>query len=147
MVRISKRPLSTNTIKKMQDLFYEVIVKDISRENFQSIFSDIITPSENIVFIKRVFILYLISKDIPQDEIVKALKVSSSTVSKYALYYLNCSKPLKTILKSIENKEKIINIIDDLFAELFIRPGLYKNHWSLYTDYINRKRKRDMTGI
>ena len=37
-------------------------------------------------------------------------------------------------------KENVLNFLDDFFADIMIKPGIYKGHWQLYWD---QKRKQE----
>ena len=147
MVHVSKKYIKQDSLERMASLFQNIISNSFSQSEFGQLIDDIMTPTEKIMMVKRIFILYLIHKQVPQDDISKAVKVSSGTVSRYAVAYIHCSPIIKDLFSKIETKEKIINIIDDLFSELFYQPGLYKNHWQFYQEYLKRKAQRDTSGL
>ena len=88
---------------------------------------------------KRVAIIYLLIKNIEVRKIVDTLKVSTATVAKYVLLFVNKESKLTQILKIILNNKEIKNYLLDIFNELLIQPGIKKGHWKLYQHHKNDK--------
>jgi uncharacterized protein YerC len=82
-MRISRRRLSKKVLIKIYQLFFKVISRFDDQKGFYEILDDIFYPTEKIMIAKRVAIIYLILKNIPQDRIAEVLKVSTGTVSRF----------------------------------------------------------------
>jgi len=81
MARISKRKLDDKILEKIFDLFFEIVGKKSSKEDFKNTIVDLLSPIERVMIAKRVAIIYLLMKKINQRSISQALKVSNATVS------------------------------------------------------------------
>ncbi len=111
MVNISKRKLSEDKLLKMYQLFFQVFIHAYSKDSFMSLIRDIFTPSEQIMIIKRITILYLLLENIDQRSISNTLKVSTTTVAKYAVFYVNKDIHIVKLIKSILKKEKMTSFL------------------------------------
>ncbi len=147
MVRTSRMKLSESALDRVYQLLFEVVAKDKNKDEFLELMQDIFSQTERLVIAKRVVIMYLLINDVPQGDIAHALHASVGTVSRYALYLENKETGVKKIIKRLLKKEKIMYLFDDIFHELFITPGVYKGHWSIYTSYLKRKNKRKTAGL
>lgn len=147
MVRISKRYLSEKILLRLYYLLFEVISRSTKKERFFKILEDIFSPTEKIMIAKRITIIYLLIKGIEQKVIADTIKVSTATVSKYAVIFYNKSTPLVQLIKNMISKEKVLDFLDDVFANLFIQPGIKKEHWSLYWEHKKRTTEKKTTGL
>ena len=96
---------------------------------------------------KRMMLIYLIIKGINQRAIAKALKLSTSTVSKYAVIFYNKDTDLIKVMKNIAKKENIDNILGDIFTNIFIQPGFKTGHWRMYWKHKRSKKQRERRGF
>ncbi len=87
MVNISRRQLPEEILNKTFNLFFKIFSKCSSKETFFVLLNDFFTPKEKILLAKRITIIYLLIKGIEQNNIADLLKVSTSTVAKYALIF------------------------------------------------------------
>lgn len=147
MVNISKRPVDKNKLLKLYRLFFEVIDKAEDQEEFLELIQDVLSPVEQIMIAKRIAIIYLLMKQVNQISIGEYIKVSQATVSKFNLLFFEKKTRLIKIIQSITKKEKIGHFLEDLFADLFIQPGIKIGHWQSYWDHKKRQRERKMIDI
>lgn len=142
MTRISKRHLNREILLKLYRLFFEVLSRYQTRNEFFDIFDDILSPTEKIMLTKRVAIIYLLIKGVDYRDICETLKVSMSTVVSYAaVFYKRDSKVVATI-RNMLKKEKVLDFLDDVFSGLFIQPGFKLGHWELYWNHKKRQQDR-----
>ena len=140
MARISKRPIDEKLLTKIYKLFYEVFSRYDSQEDFLSIIDDILSPTEKIMLAKRLAIIYLLIKKADHRDITDTLKVSSATVVFYSSTFYKRNSRVVNIINNMLKKENVLNFLDDFFADIMIKPGIYKGHWQLYWD---QKRKQE----
>ena len=102
MSHVSKKKLSKETLNKLSKKLLSTF-EDASRKNsFGQLFKELFTKTEKIMLTKRLIIIILLSKEIPQHWIVDMLHVSPSTVAKMSLN-LEVGK-YNSILKIIDKK-------------------------------------------
>lgn len=147
MVHNSSKRLENEVMQKIYQLFFTIINKSSSKNDFLEILTDFISPEEQIMIAKRIAIAYLLLKGINHTKISYYLGVSSATVAKFALlFYQKETKSIK-IIKSLIKTGKALAFIEDIFAELFIQPGFKRGHWSLYSVHKGNQIKRKMLDV
>ena len=85
MVHLSSYPLEKRKLLKLYQLFFEIIARSGSRDNFIVMMNDVVSPPEQIMIAKRIAIVYLLTKGINPSAIAYYLKVSKSTAAKFSL--------------------------------------------------------------
>jgi Trp operon repressor len=146
MVRISNYRLEKKSIDQTFKLLFEIVSKNKNRDEFIELLNEILSPTERIMIAKRVMIMYLLVKQVPQKTIADSLKVSVGTVSRYALLIGQNSK-INDIVTELLTKEAVINLLSDFFHDLTTQPGLKIGHWQKYWDHEREKIKRETSGI
>ncbi len=146
MARISKKPISEKILIKIYRLFYEVFSRYESQEDFLLILEDILSPTEKIMIAKRIGIIYLLIKKADYRDISEVLKVSSATVVFYAATFYKRNSRVVNLINNMLKKEKVLNFLDDLFADLMIHPGVYKGHWQMHWDHKRKQVERKTLG-
>jgi len=140
MVQVSKRKLSENLLAKLFVLFFKTVGDKYSREEFKNICDDIFSKTEQLVIAKRIAIYYLLKKGVDQSSICNTLKVSSATVAKFSLI-MEKSKGLVPFLDNLIKKEKIVDFLEDIFAEVI------STNWRSKFRHRWEKNIKDQTGI
>lgn len=146
MARISKKPIDDNILIKIYRLFYEIFSRYENQEDFLTILDDILSPTEKIMIAKRIGIIYLLVKKTDYRDIMEVLKVSSATVVFYATTFYKRNSRVVNLINNMLKKEKVLNFLDDLFADLMIHPGVYKDHWQMYWDHKRKQQERKTLG-
>ena len=147
MVRISRYKLKEEILLKIYRLFFEIIAHSNSQVAFLDVINDIFSPTEKIMIAKRIAIVYLLIKKIEQRDIATTLKVSTGTVSKFAILFNNKETKTVKLIEKMLLKEKVLNFLEDTFADLFIQPGIKIGHWDSYWKHERAKQKRKETGL
>ena len=93
---------------KLYNLVFEVISHSSRKDKFFHVFEDIFSPTEKMMIAKRVTIIYLLIKGIDQKIIADTIKVSTATVSKYAVMFYNRNTLLTRLIRHMIRKEKVI---------------------------------------
>ena len=147
MVRTSKKRLNDASLEKIFVILFEVLAKNKSKDEFLELVNDIFSPTERIVIAKRVVIMYLLMNKIPQRDIAHALCASIGTVSRYSVVLDGKESRVKKVINDLIKKDRVIDLFDDIFHNLFISPGFLKGHWQIYSDYLRRKGGRKTKGL
>jgi len=147
MVNISKRPVDKDKLLKLYRLFFEVVDNVGNQEEFLELIKDVLSPVEQLMVAKRIAIIYLLIKHVDQESIAEYIKVSQATVSKFNLLFFEKKTRLIKIIQSMTKKEKVGHFLKDLFADLFIQPGLKIGHWQMYWDHKRRQSERKMINV
>ncbi|MBI5122931.1 hypothetical protein HZA75_03680 [Candidatus Roizmanbacteria bacterium] len=103
---------------------------------------DILSPSEKIMIAKRLGMIYLLIKGVDFRTIANTLKVSTSTVLFYSVAYKEKRAQITNLIEQMLKKEKVLNFLEDLFADLTIHPGIYIGHHKLKWEYEKKKIER-----
>lgn len=103
MPHISKKKIRRETYRKLNKKLLATFESSYTSRNFPKFFGELFTKTEKVMLTKRLVIILLLSKEIPQHRIVTALKVSPSTVAKMSLK-LEIGK-YNEIVKALETKK------------------------------------------
>lgn len=144
MVNISRRKVDDKVLIRLNKLFFEILYRANSVNKFISVIDDLFSPKEKIMIAKRIGILYLVIKRVEQKLIADKLKVSTTTVSKFALIFSARNSPVVQLIKELITKEKGGNSLEDIFAEIFIQPGIKRGHWKIYHLHEQNKERKKM---
>lgn len=145
MIRISYFKIKQEDYEKIFSIFYKVLGETDSKDEFNKILFDLLTPAERIMLIKRIAVIYLLLKDIDYLTICKVLKVSNGTVSKYKLL-MESSIGIVPVLKKMVENEKIWLFFEDIFSQIF-HPGVYGISWKAAWETkiaLERKKERGL---
>ncbi len=129
MVQISKKKLPKDVLAKLFLLFFEVVGKKYLRNEFQEVIDDLFSETEQIMIIKRIAIIYLLLKDVDNATISEVLSVSPATICRFASLTRKNEGIVKYLNKVLKH-EKIADFFNEVFYELFARPGKYGINWS-----------------
>ena len=141
MAQVSKRKLDENKLKKIFDLFFDLIVEIKNRKQGEMLLNEILTPTEQIMVAKRVAAFYLFTKEIKPNKIAEILKVSRSTVFYYK-YLFDNSQSIKGFLSKRANFDKVKRILKDVFVDLYYGGPKKGSNWSQQKKtYESHKRK------
>jgi uncharacterized protein YerC len=110
MPHVSGRKLK----KKTSDKIFKKLIRtfeDAHQHNFLAFFNELFTDTEKKMLAKRLAIIFLLNKEIPQHRIVDVLHVSSSTVARMSL---NMEiRKYNSLLKITSRKEnELVNLIE-----------------------------------
>jgi len=145
MIRISPYKINSETYEKVFAVFYEVVGKGHNKKEFNHILFELLSPSERIMIVKRIAIVYLLMKEIDYVTICSVLKVSNSTVSKFRIL-MEDSQGVVPVLRKMVSLEKITLMFEELFSEIFA-PGVYGVNWKAAWERKIALRIKKQTGI
>lgn len=144
MVNLSKIRIDDKKLVKVYQLMFEILNKADDKDDFLGIIKDILSPPEQLMVAKRIAIIYLLIKGVDHTSISKYLKSSRATVAKFSLLFYDKESKLIGVIGELLNQEKIGHFFEDLFADIFIQPGLKIGHWQSYWDHKRRQKERKM---
>lgn len=144
MVNLTKKYVDEKKIVKIYQLMFEILNKADDKDDFLGIIKDILSPPEQLMVAKRIAIIYLLLKGADHTTIAKYLKSSRATVAKFTLLFYDKDTKLIGIIGELLNQEKISHFFEDLFADIFISPGLKIGHWQMHWDHKRRQKERIM---
>lgn len=145
MVRNSRFQLDDDILEKLFNLFFEVVGKKSDKDEFREVMIDLLSPAERIMISKRIAIIYLLLKKIDYYNICEVLKVSAATVAKFSLL-MEKSRGIVPTFKSIVNKEKVGEFLEELFNTLYA-PGVYGINWKAAWERKRNLQKRKTFGM
>lgn len=146
MVNLSKIQVDDKKLVKVYQLMFEILNKTNDKDDFLGIIKDILSPPEQLMVAKRIAIVYLLLKGVDHTTIAKYLKNSRATVAKFSLLFYEKESKLIGIIEDLLSEESINHFFEDLFADIFIQPGLKIGHWQMKWDHKRRQTERKMIG-
>lgn len=140
VTQISKHKLSGNTLERTFELFIQTLLNIKDKETTKNFIDGFFTPTEKIIFAKRIAIYVMLAKGNNYESIRSTLKVSPPTIAR-ASSHLNYSHNLNEIIQLILNRDASKQILEELASVLDI-PGKGRNLSSL-----NETKRKRLTKI
>lgn len=120
MPHISKNKLSKNDFEKIYDQMIVVFDTAGNKRKSDSLLRELLTPTEKVMFAKRLAILCMIDDKISEHYISYILSVSPSTVSRISLQYEQNLYPyISEIIR--KNKQTIWDSLEKTIRESSLR--------------------------
>ena len=144
MTQISKYPVSDEIYQRIVEILSEAITGLNSKSKVLSFFQEFFSPSERIMFGKRLSIGFLLAKGYRYREISKILRVSTTTVTTYAMLY-KYQNSYQQVVKKILKDEEVAKFWEDIgekIAHLLARPGSKSGSWIYIKEEIKKKRNK-----
>jgi hypothetical protein len=85
MTHISKQNLDENVLNKLTDQLFRTIEKASDNNSLKYLGSELFTRTEKVMLAKRLALILLLDKGVPQHVIAEQLYMSPSTIAKTAL--------------------------------------------------------------
>lgn len=142
MTQISKYPITQDVYDHIFDVFLSTIAGLISKKAVSDFFEEFLTPTERIMFAKRLAIGLLLAKNYDYREISKILRVSTTTISGVSILYRygkNYRKVVDNLLKDVE-KEKFWLGIGEKIASILSGGGAKTASWRYLKQELRKKR-------
>jgi len=132
MPHVSSKKLDKTVSKRLWNQLTSTLKDAGKRSAIDGISNELFTYTEKIMFAKRLAIILLLDKGLPQHVISDELKVSTSTVTRISLG-IDTGK-YKTIFK-VSGKEGILDILEKVIL-MGMPPRVGRgrwNHWGRFT--------------
>ncbi len=128
MPHVSKRELDEAIKKKLFDQLFTTF-KEARSYNVGFVIKELLTPTEKMMLAKRLAVVLLLDKGLPQHTIAEHLKVSTSTVIRTSLDIEN-GRYDKVIKISGGKKEHLLEVIIKLIL-YSMPPRVGRGRWKL----------------
>lgn len=141
MPQVSKRYLATDIGKRIFEVFEKTLIDLRDKNEVKNFIADIFTPTERIMFSKRLAIAVLLTKGYDYRTISSILKVSFATINSVLKQQTINGSGYKAATEKIltsEALEKVFLEITKGFAKIISHPARWK---SIDSHYEWKKRK------
>lgn len=121
MTKVSRRFLDKELENRIFEVFLKTIVDIKTPNDAQAFIDDLLSPTEQIMLVKRLAIAVLLAKGKTYDEIDDTLKVSRATIMRVSFWLKNGKSGYRKVVDSIlkeQNKEALIDKIDETILKL-----------------------------
>lgn len=106
MTRVSRHKVKSNIEVKIKDLLFELIAKLKKRNEVELFFDEFFTPTEKIMFAKRLAIAFMLVKGYGYEVIENTLRVSSATIEKVNYWIKHEGHEFKKMVDMLIQKEQ-----------------------------------------
>ncbi len=106
MSQVSKYPIRKDVYEEIFETLLETIAGLTTKKEVSAFFNEFLTPTERIMFAKRLATGLLIAKGYDYREICDLLKVSTATISSYSTFY-KYGTGYKEVINKVLRDEKI----------------------------------------
>lgn len=107
MTQVSKYLISDKVYKRCWEIFAKTLIGIRNSKDFQVLVEDLFTPTERIMFAKRLSIAWLLMQGYEYREISKVLRVSAPTIANINMK-LKYSNGYKSAVNGILKDEKFV---------------------------------------
>ncbi len=121
MTKISKLPLRSDVWNRIFDLFVSTLSNQRDKKKLSNFINDFFSPTERIMFAKRLAIAVLVAKGQDYQSIHEILKVSPPTIAKLSLRIKYMGEGLNPVIRDIF-KSQALQIIWKETEDLFDLP-------------------------
>jgi len=144
-MRNSRFRLHPHTLAQLNNLFFIVLGRNHSKEQFQMVYEDLLSTEERTMLSKRIAVMYLLIKGFDYNTICEVLKVAPGTVAKFSIL-LEKSGGLAPLLSKIAKNDQAKLLIEEIFANLF-PPGAYGVNWKAAWERRSSIERKKQTGF
>jgi uncharacterized protein YerC len=141
MTQISKYPISDDIYQRIVEILSEAIAGLSSKSQVSLFFKEFFSPSERIMLGKRLSIGFLLAKGYKYREISKILRVSTTTITTYAMLYKYEDSYRKVVKKILKDEEvaKFWEDIGEKITLLLAKPGSKSGSWVYLKEEIKKR--------
>ena len=143
MSQVSRRFVSKKTEERILNLFVSAVVLVQTPKSAVSLIDDLLTPTEKVMLSKRFSIAFMLLEGYDYDQIQAALKVSSATVGRVALWLKTKGAGIREIRGKIKTNELLKEVWEDIkdsFIELFATS--YGTNWKVGRQILRERQQK-----
>ena len=143
MSQVSRRFVSKKTEERILNLFVSAVVLVQTPKSAVSLIDDLLTPTEKVMLSKRFSIAFMLLEGYDYDQIQVALKVSSATVGRVALWLKTKGAGIREIRGKIKTNELLKEVWEDIkdsFIELFATS--YGTNWKVGRQILRERQQK-----
>jgi uncharacterized protein YerC len=143
MTQVSRYPISKEVYLKSFDIFVKAISRLTKRSDISKFLSEFFTPTEKIMFVKRLAISFLIEKKYDHRTISKILRVSTSTINRISTTYRQSEVYKKMIANFLmdEGIEEFWLKIGEKIAGVLASGKSKSGSWFYLREELKKKRR------
>lgn len=141
MPQVSKRKVNEKILGRIEEILLESVLKLKNHQEVFDFLADLLTPTERLMFSKRIAIAILLAKGYEYESIKNILKVRQSTVATVRNRLANSSGGYWKIIKRIIKQKKIRNLFLTIESVLDLAPRSGWHEWGKRK--WERKRERE----
>lgn len=144
MSQVSKHPLQKEVYNEIFDTFLQTIASLNTKGEVASFFEEFLTPTEKIMFSKRLAAGLLIAEGYDYKQISNLLKTSSTTISTFSAFY-KYGKGYKKVIDNIKiNKEvsEFLRNIGEKISALGSFGGKGSSTWKNINKSLKNKKSK-----
>ncbi|MEK7188346.1 MAG: Trp family transcriptional regulator [Patescibacteria group bacterium] len=142
MPQVSQYPISKDVYQRVFDVFLRTIAGLRTKKEVSNFFEEFLTPTERIMFAKRLAIGLLLAKKYDYRGISKILRVSTTTVSSISILYRYGADFRKVIdnIVSDEAMEEFWLGLGEKMADILSTGGKGSGGWFYLKQQLRRRR-------
>lgn len=122
MGQISRYPISNKVYERCWDIFNKTLIGIHNKKDAQIIISDLLTPTERIMIVKRMAVAFLLTQGYQYREISKILRVSLPTISTVNLAVKYGKGGYNKAISRILKDEKLASMFNNI-AKTLVSAG------------------------
>ena len=142
MAQVSKYPISKEVYKYIFDVFLKTVAELRTKREVQQFFDEFLSPTERIMFTKRLAIGILLAKKYNYREISKLLRVSLTTIGGISLLY-KYGNNFRTIIDKLLADEKMEEVwlkVGEKISGVLSSGGSKAGGWFYLKQNLRKKR-------
>lgn len=142
MSQVSKYPVRKDVYEEIFETLLETIAGLTTKRSVASFFEEFLTPIERIMFAKRLAVGLLIAKGYDYKQIGDLLKVSTSTIADYSIFY-KYGKGYREIINKLlldEKIEKFLLSLAEKMSGMAAMGGSKSGGWIYLRNQIKKKK-------
>lgn len=143
MTQVSKYTISKDVYERCWEILVKILIEVRTPNDASLLIKDLLTPTEQIMVVKRLAIAMLLMQDYEYRDIIKLLRVSFGTIAFVKLSLDHGSGGYKKALNKILKDEKLRQILNKTVQSL-ITPatkGMGSGTWRYLKQELEKKSK------
>ena len=144
MSQVSKYPIQKDVYDEIFNTFLQTIASLNTKREVLEFFNEFLTPTEKVMFSKRLATGLLISEGYDYKEILMLLKTSTTTIATFSTYY-KYGESYKKIIDKIKRGKEIRTFLLNLgekIAAFGSFGGKGSNTWRSVRKELNKKKSK-----
>lgn len=114
MTQVSRRPLDSNTQKRIYEIFVDVITEVQTSKDVTALLNDFFTPTERVMLPKRLCIAFLLLKGYDHRTIASYLKVSFTTINRVSTTLKVGGEGYTLVLDRLRKREQFETVLKEI---------------------------------
>lgn len=123
MPQISKYPISKDVADRIFEIFLKILVQVRSNKDADDFAYDLFTPTERVMFAKRLAIAFLLLKGYQYRIISRLLKVSLATISSVNFSLKHGRGSYKKVLENLMKEENLEKFFGNILEKILSMPA------------------------